>query len=37
MFLTASDLSEEIKREIFLDEYEKICFIKMPIANEDLS
>jgi two-component SAPR family response regulator len=36
-FLTASDLSEEIKREIFLDEYEKICFIKMPIANEDLS
>ena len=35
-FLTASNLPEEIKREMFPDEYEKICFIKMPIANEDL-
>ena len=26
-FLTASDLPEEIKREMFPDEYEKICFM----------
>ncbi|MDQ4012609.1 MAG: response regulator, partial [Thermoproteota archaeon] len=34
-FLTASDLPEETKQEMFPNEFDKICFMRMPIANED--
>lgn len=35
-FLTASDLPEETRKQMFPDELDKICFIKMPIANHEL-
>jgi DNA-binding response OmpR family regulator len=39
-FLTASDISEKFKNEMFDDELDnaqdKICFITIPIANDDL-
>ena len=39
-FLTASDISEEFKKGMFADELDnaqdKICFITIPIANDDL-
>lgn len=39
-FLTASDISEEFKKGMFDDELnnaqDKICFITIPIANDDL-
>ena len=38
--LTASDISEEFKKGMFDDELDnaqdKICFITIPIANDDL-
>jgi CheY-like chemotaxis protein len=39
-FLTASDISEEFKKGLFANElddaHEKVCFITLPIANDDL-
>lgn len=35
-FLTASDLPEETKQDMFPDDLAKAYFIRMPIANEDL-
>lgn len=34
--LLDSDLPEETRKQMFPDELDKICFIKMPIANQDL-